>query len=383
MIYSRRTFPQYAVDAEIASFTHAGGIGEFHAMFHIGNKALPYTAQLNHLLGAYREFVSEKNTYKPVIVRFFVTDAANQAPQLKERIKELPVSAVSIVEQPLLSGGKIGMWAYMLDGDVETGQESSGMFRITHGAYQHYWTAGQVSANGNSDEQTTALFGTYETNLRNLGCNIADNCIRTWLYVRDVDVNYAGVVKARRENFIREGLTQHTHYIASTGIEGRSENPDCKVIFDAYSVKGIGKDQVRYLYAPTHLSPTHVYGVTFERGVALQFGDRRHIYISGTASIDNEGNVVHPGNIRKQTDRMCVNVEKLLDEAGATPGNLAHILVYLRDLADYPLVSEMMEDWYPNVPRQFLLAPVCRPAWLIEMECVAIVPQGDVRFGGF
>jgi hypothetical protein len=49
---------------------------------------------------------------------------------------------------------------------------------------------------------------------------LADNCVRTWFFVRDVDTQYAGMVRARRENFIQQGLTPSTHYIASTGIGG-------------------------------------------------------------------------------------------------------------------------------------------------------------------
>ena len=53
------------------------------------------------------------------------------------------------------------------------------------------------------------------------GCKLADNCIRTWFFVQNVDVNYAGVVKARNEVFVTQNLTEKTHYIASTGIGGR------------------------------------------------------------------------------------------------------------------------------------------------------------------
>lgn len=43
------------------------------------------------------------------------------------------------------------------------------------------------------------------------GCKLADNCIRTWFFVQNVDVNYAGVVKARNEVFVTQNLTEkHT-----------------------------------------------------------------------------------------------------------------------------------------------------------------------------
>ena len=100
-----------------------------------------------------------------------------------------------------------------------------------------------------------------------------------------------GMVKARAAAFEREGLNRETHYIASTAIEGRQADPNALVSMDAYAIEGIKQDQVTYLHAPTHLNRTHDYGVTFERGTAVDFADRRHVYISGTASINNKGEI--------------------------------------------------------------------------------------------
>ena len=98
------------------------------------------------------------------------------------------------------------------------------------------------------------------------GCKLADNCIRTWFFVQNVDVNYAGVVKARNEVFITQNLTEKTHYISSTGIGGRHADPKVSVLMDTYAVDGIKSGQVHFLYAPAYLNPTYEYGVSFERG---------------------------------------------------------------------------------------------------------------------
>jgi hypothetical protein len=59
---------------------------------------------------------------------------------------------------------------------------------------------------------------------------------------------------------------------------------------------------------------------------------------------------------------------------------VGHLLVYLRDAADYIVVREMFEERFPNIPKIYLLAPVCRPGWLIEMECMAVKPIQDERY---
>ena len=150
-----------------------------------------------------------------------------------------------------------------------------------------------------------------------------------------------------------------------------------------YALKGFKPEQQRYLYATTHLNRTSEYGVTFERGTLLQFGDRNHAIISGTASINMKGEVMYEGDIVKQTQRMWENVGKLLEEAGMTMDNAAQIIVYLRDGSDFETVRSMFQEKYPNIPTVFTLAPVCRPAWLIEMECIAIQPAKNDSFKDF
>jgi enamine deaminase RidA (YjgF/YER057c/UK114 family) len=46
--------------------------------------------------------------------------------------------------------------------------------------------------------------------------------------------------------------------------------------------------------------------------------------------------------------------------------------VYLRDIADYSAVKKIFDTRFPDCPRAIVQAPVCRPGWLVEMECIAI-----------
>ena len=68
---------------------------------------------------------------------------------------------------------------------------------------------------------------------------------------------------------------------------------------------------------------------------------------------------------------MMENISALLEEAGASIGDIMQAIVYLRDPADYENVQKYISTHYPHL---IVLAPVCRPGWLIETECVAIIP---------
>ena len=368
------------VTIELSGFEVPDGVAEYHAILRIINPRLTYIEQVNYLLDAYTQLLEEElEGAISVFKRFFLSDAANQTTYLLSVLGERTTGALSIVEQPPLDGTKIAMWVYLQIG-VQAQTLSNGLVEVKHGEYRHLWTAYSFNQASNSEEQTRILLNDYIAQLEEQGCRLADNCIRTWFFVQNVDVNYMGVMKARNEVFATQNLTKNTHFIASTGIAGRHANPKVFVQMDAYAVEGLNPEQVHYLYAPTHLNPTYEYGVSFERGTYIDYGDRRQVFISGTASINNKGEIVHPGDVCKQTERMWENVETLLKEAECSFDHVQHLLVYLRDISDYSVVSEMFEKRFPTIPKVYLLAPVCRPGWLVEMECMAVKPLSDNHF---
>lgn len=368
------------VTIELSGFEVPDGVAEYHAILRIINPRLTYIEQVNYLLDAYTQLLEEElEGAISVFKRFFLSDAANQTTYLLSALEKRAEGAFSIVEQPPLDGTKIAMWVYLQKG-VQAQTLSNGLVEVKHGEYRHLWTAYNFNQASNSEEQTRILLNDYIAQLEEQGCRLADNCIRTWFFVQNVDVNYMGVVKARNEVFATQNLTKNTHFIASTGIAGRHANPKVFVQMDAYAVEGLNPEQVHYLYAPTHLNPTYEYGVSFERGTYIDYGDRRQVFISGTASINNKGEIVHPGDVCKQTERMWENVETLLKEAECSFEHVQHLLVYLRDISDYSVVSEMFEKRFPTIPKVYLLAPVCRPGWLVEMECMAVKPLSDNHF---
>jgi enamine deaminase RidA (YjgF/YER057c/UK114 family) len=179
------------------------------------------------------------------------------------------------------------------------------------------------------------------------------------------------VVKARNDVFRQHGLTIDTHFIASTGIGGRSMGKNVCVAIDFLTAPQVQPDDLLYLKALDHLNPTHEYGVAFERGVRVTLPQKYEYFISGTASIDCHGEVINVGNVTKQAERLLENIGALLADGGATMDDVKYFIIYLRDLADASAIDAYMQQAYPQVPRIITHAKVCRPAWLVEMECIA------------
>ena len=381
-------FAELGATAELATFVSEGGVTEQHALLHVEARGEMFAAQLDRICRAEAALLALSQCAGgcTVFKRYFLSDATNQQKMIEEKGEALACgegcSSVSCIGQAPLDGSKIAAWLYIVHG-MEVTTDGEGMVTASHNGYRHLWRMGVCCPEGDSAQQTETLLSDYEAALERHGATLADNCIRTWFYVRDVDTQYAGLVRARRDNFTRQGLTSQTHYIASTGIGGLPADTRAIVQLGTYALVGFKPSQQRYLYARTHLNPTYEYGVTFERGTVMEYGDRSHIYISGTASIDNKGEVVHVGDIVQQTFRMWENVGALLAEAEAGFEDVAQIIVYLRDICDYDTVRALFAERFPSVPCVITHAPVCRPAWLIEMECVAIRPACNPGFRDF
>lgn len=343
------------------------GVKEYHHIIRVSDPGAAFRDQLTEVLD-HVETISEGR--KIFFLRFFISDAANQQEILSDVLRERGIGQASIIQQPPLDGSKIAAWLWTVEGDLNP-------------IYIHKVSYGLIGSAPDSLGQMEDIFSEYGTSLSEENMTVADNCVRTWIFVRDVDTNYAGVVAGRRNYFGTIGLTPETHYIASTGIQGAHPDYRKVVVMDAYAVKGLKPAQVRYLQAKDYLNPTYEYGVTFERGTSISYGDRKHIFISGTASIDNKGRILHEGDVRSQAIRMMENISALLSEAGAATGDIRSAILYLRDASDYAVISRLFKERWPMLDPVFVQAPVCRPGWLIEMECVAVTMDKAIEYAPF
>ncbi|MDE6022840.1 MAG: hypothetical protein K2G13_04980 [Muribaculaceae bacterium] len=322
------------------------------------------SSQINAINRAAQK-LTEETGLNPVFKRYLLSDPANQTQYLPQEES----CAFSVLGQSPLNGTKASLLLLLEEG-AEFSRREGGLWEDSNG---RIWVGdGDNISTGDSLTMTVAYLERLSQMLAQRGASLKDNCLRTWFFVRDIDNNYKGVVQGRNSVFAREGLTADTHFIASTGIEGQAADPSRIVAFNAFADTHITSPQVKYLYGKTHLNPTYEYGVAFERATAVDYADRRHVYISGTASIDNKGSIVAPGNIKAQAARMLENIEVLLAEGNCGWEDVAHMTVYIRDIADHSLVSGIMNERFPKIPKSIVLAPVCRPGWLIETECMAI-----------
>jgi len=118
---------------------------------------------------------------------------------------------------------------------------------------------------------------------------------------------------------------------------------------------------------------------SFSRGMRIDLNGLVILLISGTASIDEQGNSIHIGDFRAQTRRTFENISALLESEGATWKDIVRTTCYLRDIErDYTAFNEERTAFYaeqglePLPASTGIQAILCRPELLIEIEAIAM-----------
>lgn len=124
---------------------------------------------------------------------------------------------------------------------------------------------------------------------------------------------------------------------------------------------------------------------SFTRGlkVTVEPG-QRILWLSGTASIDENGATVHVGDFRAQTWRTYRNLTRLLASEGATWHDIVRTTCYLRDIErDYDDFNRVRTLFFrllnvdPLPASTGIQARLCRSDLLIEIEAFAVLPPAE------
>jgi len=118
---------------------------------------------------------------------------------------------------------------------------------------------------------------------------------------------------------------------------------------------------------------------SFSRGMRIDLNGLVILLISGTASINEDGETVHVGDFRAQCQRMFYNMTGLIESEGATWHDVVRTTYYLRDIdRDYRAFNEERTEFYksqgldPLPASTGIQAKLCRPELLVEGEAIVM-----------
>jgi len=229
-----------------------------------------------------------------------------------------------------------------------------------------------------SDVEARAVLRAVEDLLANEGWTFGD-VGRTWFYLREILDWYGPFNRVRNEEFRRMGLLGGSGVLggripASTGIEGRNALGGwCTLDLLAARPTNGGAFEMRRL-ANRRQNEATEYGSSFARGLALTVGSFKYVFVSGTASIDDHGASVHEGDFEAQTRRTFETVEALLAGAGASPTQVRQATAFVKHPRDAGAYARLAEGAGLPVAPVAMVADVCRPELLFELDATAVVP---------
>ena len=329
-----------------------------------------------------------------VYINIYISDAINDEGIIRgssffKNLHENKI-AVSILQLPPMFS-KVAIIAYHVVSESMLRKEAISLDNghgtvvlISNNIYTCYFLKGFTAADSlSAEDQTKNLLNKISSFCKSREIPYT-NIVRTWIYLRDINRDYLDMAESRREVFSNWGLSEKDKFPASTGIGGRDKNPQNLILMDAIIIGGIKEKQIQRMETMTHMSHAISYGVTFERGLKIRYGDRDHLYISGTASIDINGNVMHRADILKQTERTLENIRALLEESSSSFQNLVYLVIYLKDPANAEIVNRYLNASLPeHIPFILLQADICRQEWLIEIEGMAISKSHNPLYNDF
>jgi enamine deaminase RidA (YjgF/YER057c/UK114 family) len=118
---------------------------------------------------------------------------------------------------------------------------------------------------------------------------------------------------------------------------------------------------------------------SFSRALRLDLGEYKVLLISGTASVNEQGQAEHIGDFKAQLWRTYVNITNLLAAEGMTWHDIVRTTNYLRDIErDYAEFNKIRTSFYtwlnldPLPASTGIQARLCWETLLVEIEAYAI-----------
>lgn len=110
----------------------------------------------------------------------------------------------------------------------------------------------------------------------------------------------------------------------------------------------------------------------------LEIGGGVILMLSGQVSVDDDLNVVAPGDMRGQSERIFEIIGRILQAHGATFADIVNIRTYLTDLGKLGEYAEVRMKYLPtDTPPTSTTVEVSRlflPEAVIEIEVMAVLP---------
>lgn len=238
---------------------------------------------------------------------------------------------------------------------------------------------------GNSPEefrenQADLIFEKANRTLKQAGFSYK-NVVRTWIYISRILDWYNSFNIVRNRKYASFGLrptsSQETDGAplplpASTGIQGENSK-ESACVMDLLAIRPTNINSA----VVTHLTnikqkDAYKYGAAFSRGVCIKHDECTEIQVSGTAAIDRSGKSMYSDDPAAQISATIDNIEALLAPLKASISDFVSGTIFFKRPEDVDFwAKEADKRGLKNLPVVSVIADICRPELLFEMDGVA------------
>jgi len=230
---------------------------------------------------------------------------------------------------------------------------------------------------GTRIEQTQRTLDQLQAALAQAHFSIGD-LVRTWFFLDGLLEWYDDFNEVRARVYSPTKFRIGS-FPASTGVAGR--NPaGTALTLGAWAMQPLTTQaKVEEVSSPLQC-PACAYGSRFSRAVEIQSGGIRRLLVSGTASIDPNGQTAHLDDVGAQIRLSMQVVEAILESRRLSFADVTRATAYFKSPTDTAAFAEWCDRReLRNLPVVNTGCDICRPDLLFEVELDAVqdVPHGS------
>lgn len=129
--------------------------------------------------------------------------------------------------------------------------------------------------------------------------------------------------------------------------------------------------------AKTQLNPRDFTQITgaYSHGLKVDVGDSEMLFVTGQIAMDKNGTAVAPNDIVKQTEFVFQNINKILEEGGASMDDIVKAVIYVTDISKFKEISSIRNKYFANSKPVSTLVEInktVKDGCDIEIEVIAI-----------
>ncbi len=130
-------------------------------------------------------------------------------------------------------------------------------------------------------------------------------------------------------------------------------------------------DEIKRINPESLRIPTKAYS----QGILIPLGNAELLFVTGQLPQDIDGKIVAPNDVKTQTKLVFSRISKILQEADMTMDNVVKVQIFVKNIADSKIISQIRDEVFKNSRPASTLIEVSnfvKEGCCVEIEVTAV-----------